>query len=114
MKAAMNGTLNFSVLDGWWREGYNGKNGWSVGDEREYTDPNMQDDFDSRNLYETLENEIIPLYYENRVDGVPTAWVERVKESIRTLAPQFSMRRMLKEYLATSYLPAMEAHEKNK
>ena len=112
MKAAMNGTLNFSVLDGWWREGYNGKNGWSVGDEREYTDPNMQDDFDSRNLYETLENEIIPLYYENRVDGVPTAWVERVKESIRTLAPQFSMRRMLKEYLDQTYLPAMEKEKK--
>ena len=112
MKAAMNGALNFSVLDGWWREGYNGKNGWSVGDEREYTDPNMQDDFDSRNLYETLENDIIPLYYENRVDGVPSGWIERVKESIRTLAPQFSMRRMLKEYLNQTYLPAMEKESK--
>jgi starch phosphorylase len=112
MKAAMNGALNFSVLDGWWREGYNGSNGWVIGDERDYTDTNLQDDLDSRNLYDTLENEIIPLYYENRVDGVPTGWIERVKESIRTLAPQFSMRRMLKEYLDQAYLPAMDKKSK--
>lgn len=107
MKAAMNGTLNFSVLDGWWREGYNGRNGWAVGDEKEYSDHNLQDDLDSRSLYDTLENEIIPLYYENRTDGLPHVWIERVKESIRTLAPQFSTRRMLKEYLTQTYVPAM-------
>jgi starch phosphorylase len=108
MKAGMNGTLNFSVLDGWWREGYNGKNGWAVGNEHEYSDTNAQDDADAASLYDTLENEIIPLYYSNRsADGLPHGWVERVKEGIRTLAPQFSTRRMLKEYLGQTYLPAM-------
>ncbi len=108
MKAAMNGTLNFSVLDGWWREGFNGHNGWAIGDEREYSDPNLQDDLDSRSLYDTLEKEIIPLYYDNQgADSLPHAWIERMKESVRTLAPQFSTRRMVKEYLAQTYLPAM-------
>jgi glycogen phosphorylase len=108
MKAAMNGTLNFSVLDGWWREGFNGNNGWAIGTEQEYASQEEQDDADAANLYDTLENEIIPLYYSNRSsDGLPHGWVGRVKECIRTLAPQFSTRRMLKEYLAQAYLPAM-------
>jgi glycogen phosphorylase len=104
MKAAMNGTLNFSVLDGWWREGYNGSNGWAIGDERDYTDQDQQDDADANSLYETLENEIIPLYYSKpTIDGLPHGWLERVKESIRTLAPQFSTRRMVTEYLSQAY-----------
>jgi starch phosphorylase len=110
MKAAMNGVLNFSVLDGWWREGYNGKNGWAIGEEKDYTDPNEQDEHDAQSLYATLENEIIPLYYGSRAgDDIPHAWIERIKESMRTLIPQFSTRRMLKEYLQQAYLPAMEA-----
>ena len=112
MKAAMNGTLNFSVLDGWWREGFNGHNGWAIGDEKEYSDQNLQDDLDSRSLYDTLEKEIIPLYYDNHdSDGLPHTWIERMKESIRTLVPQFSTRRMLKEYLNQTYIPAMESKE---
>jgi len=108
MKAAMNGVLNFSVLDGWWREGFNGKNGWAEGNEQEYGDPNEQDDADAASLYDTLENEIVPLYYSNRIsDGLPHGWIERIKEGFRTLAPQFSTRRMLKEYLGQAYLPAM-------
>ena len=91
MKAALNGVLNFSVLDGWWREGYNGHNGWAIGEEREYADSNEQDDADAESLYDTLENEIIPLYYTNRTaDGMSAEWMARVKESIRTLVPQFS------------------------
>ncbi|MEJ5314616.1 MULTISPECIES: alpha-glucan family phosphorylase [Anaerolinea] len=110
MKAAMNGVLNFSVLDGWWREGYNGKNGWAIGEEKDYADPNEQDEHDAQSLYATLENEIIPLYYGSRAgDDIPHAWIERIKESMRTLIPQFSTRRMLKEYLQQAYLPAMEA-----
>ncbi len=109
MKAALNGALNFSVLDGWWREGYNGRNGWSIGEEREYTDYNEQDDADAEGLYDTLENEIIPLYYTNRTaDGMSTDWMQRVKESMRTLIPQFSLRRMLKEYMTQMYLPAIQ------
>jgi len=110
MKAALNGTLNFSVLDGWWREGYNGKNGWAVGTDQEYADAFQQDEADSRSLYDTLEGEIIPLYYEKRDDeGLPTEWIARVKECIRTLGPQFSTRRMVKEYITGMYIPAMQA-----
>jgi starch phosphorylase len=108
-KAALNGVLNFSVLDGWWREGYNGQNGWAIGKDVDYDNPDMQDEADAESLYDILENEIIPLYYQERSsDGLPGDWIARVKESIRTLAPQFSMRRMLKEYVERMYLPAME------
>jgi starch phosphorylase len=113
MKAAMNGVLNFSVLDGWWREGYNGRNGWAIGDEKEYQDPYQQDEIDAHSLYDTLENEIIPLYYANRgADDLPTEWIARMKESIRTLAPQFSTRRMLTEYVNGMYIPGMNAQKK--
>ena len=105
-KAALNGVLNFSVLDGWWREGYNGSNGWAIGDETDYADPDYQDEMDSNSLYDTLENEIIPLYYSSRsADGLPSEWIERMKESIRTLAPQFSIQRMIKEYTQRLYFP---------
>jgi starch phosphorylase len=107
-KAALNGALNFSVLDGWWREGYNGKNGWAIGDEVDYTTSALQDEKDAKSLYDTLENDIIPLYYDLRSsDNLPGEWITMMKESIRTLAPQFSMRRMVKEYLLDLYLPAM-------
>lgn len=103
-KAAMNGVLNFSVLDGWWREGYNGQNGWSIGDEKEYDSYDQQDQAHAESLYNTLENEIIPLYYNERsADGLPGDWIALMKESIRTLTPQFSMRRMIKEYTERLY-----------
>jgi starch phosphorylase len=112
MKGALNGVLNFSVLDGWWHEGYNGHNGWAIGDDTNYPDPNQQDQADAESLYDTLENEIIPLYYNSRsADNIPNDWLGRIKESIRTLAPQFSMRRMLKEYMSELYLPAMQQPE---
>jgi starch phosphorylase len=105
-KAAMNGVLNFSVLDGWWREGYNGENGWAIGDETEYDDPEKQDEVDSNCLYETLENQIIPLYYNQRsADNLPGDWMAKVKESIRTLSPRFSMHRMIKDYTRRMYFP---------
>jgi starch phosphorylase len=108
-KAALNGVLNFSVLDGWWREGYNGSNGWAIGDDTDYDDPDEQDRRDAQSLYDTLENEIVPLYYlERSGDGLPGEWIGRMKESMRTLAPQFSMRRMVKEYTERLYHSAME------
>jgi starch phosphorylase len=110
MKAAMNGVLNFSVLDGWWREGYNGKNGWAIGRDIDYENTNQQDEEDAISLYETLENQIIPLYYNKRSsDGLPGEWIAMVKESIRTLAPQFSMRRMVKEYTEDLYVEALKS-----
>jgi starch phosphorylase len=109
-KAALNGVLNFSVLDGWWREGYNGQNGWAIGDDTDYLDPNQQDDADANSLYETLENEIIPLYYDARsADNLPVEWIAREKECIRTLVPQFCTRRMVKEYMNDLYQQAMNA-----
>jgi starch phosphorylase len=108
-KAAINGVLNFSVLDGWWREGYNGYNGWAIGEDTDYTDPNWQDQVDTQSLYDILENEIIPLYYLDRApDDSPTKWLERMKESMRSLGPRFSMRRMTKEYVELLYLSVMK------
>lgn len=112
MKAALNGVLNFSVLDGWWREGFNGKNGWPIGDHLDFQDNYEQDQVEARELYETLENEIIPLYYQARsADNLPNEWIARIKETIRTNAPQFSTRRMVKEYMNTMYLPAYESDD---
>jgi len=109
MKAALNGTLNFSILDGWWREGYNGSNGWAIGDETDFDDPNEQDAKDAASLYDVLEHEIIPLYYQNRAMGdASPEWMAKIKENIRTLAWQFSTRRMLKEYMNKMYIPALK------
>jgi starch phosphorylase len=98
-KAATNGVPHFSVLDGWWFEGYNGKNGWAIdgGDDEAAAD----------SIYRLLEEEIIPLYYDNRdAQGVPRAWVAMMKETIRSVAGPFSARRMMKEYARRIYLPA--------
>jgi starch phosphorylase len=107
MKAALNGVLNFSVLDGWWREGYNGANGWAIGEDSDTADGEQQDRLDAASLYTTLEKEIVPLYYNRSADNLPLEWIARMKASIRTLAPQFSTRRMVKEYMQELYLPAL-------
>jgi starch phosphorylase len=103
-KAGMNGAVNVSILDGWWPEAYNGKNGWAIGEEREYINHDEQDWRDSQHLYHLLENEIVPLYYNRDDDGVPHGWLERVKESIATVTPVFSTRRMVKEYATRLYM----------
>jgi starch phosphorylase len=108
MKASLNGALNFSVLDGWWREGFNGKNGWSIGTDEEYSNPEEQDAADAQGIYETLEKQIVPLFYERDHNKIPTGWLKMVKENLRTLTPQFSLRRMLKEYTSDYYIPAIE------
>jgi starch phosphorylase len=106
-KAALNGALNVSVLDGWWREGFNGRNGWAIGQDIDPVDPEAQDAADAEALYDLLENEIVPLYYvERSADNLPGEWLGMVKESIRTLAPAFSMRRMVKDYVRLMYHPA--------
>ncbi len=108
MKAAVNGALNFSVLDGWWREAFNGDNGWAIGPDADLNE-DVQDSADAESLYQTMEKEIIPLYYGDRdANDVPVKWVHRMKESMRTITPQFSTRRMLKEYVDRLYLPAMK------
>ena len=107
MKAAMNGALNFSVLDGWWREAYNGHNGWAIGDDVA-PDTESQDENDIKSLYATLENEIIPLYYERDAHNIPVQWIKMMKNNLRTITPQFSMRRMVKEYVENLYIPAVK------
>ncbi|HSF10621.1 MAG TPA: alpha-glucan family phosphorylase, partial [Nitrospirales bacterium] len=104
-KAALNGVPNLSVLDGWWKEGYDGSNGWAVPLPEEPLGDWAQDDLDMVGLYTKLENEVIPLYYDRGVDGVPHGWCTVVKNSIRTSAPRFSARRMLKEYVKRAYTP---------
>jgi glycogen phosphorylase len=111
-KAALSGIPNFSILDGWWAEGYDGTNGWAIGDEREYKDTATQDEADAYSLYTTLEEEIIPAFY-TRDPGtdIPTKWVRIMKNSIRTCASRFSMRRMVIDYTEQYYLPAAEQGE---
>jgi starch phosphorylase len=109
MKAAMNGGLNFSVLDGWWHEGYNGINGWSIGSEKQYDSTEKQDEDDSLSLYETLEDKIVPLYYSDRnSSNIPVGWMAKVKDAIRTLSPQFCTRRMVGDYVRNMYIPAIK------
>jgi len=106
MKASLNGIPNLSILDGWWVEGYNGANGWAVED-RQFDNPDQQDAHDAEMVYRLLEEEIAPLYYNRDRDGIPRGWVEVMREAIRSNAPRFSTRRMVKEYTTELYLKAM-------
>lgn len=107
MKASLSGAPNFSVLDGWWVEGYDGANGWAIGEEREYKDEATQDAADALSLYSTLEQIIVPLYYDERdAQGVPVNWIQIMRNAIESCAPAFSMARMVKQYTTRYYLPA--------
>lgn len=105
-KASLNGAPNISILDGWWPEAYDGKNGWAIGDEREYSNLDEQDWRDSQHLYQILEHEVLPVFYERGSDGVPHGWISWSKAAIATVAPMFSTRRMVKEYATRLYMPA--------
>jgi starch phosphorylase len=108
MKAAMNGVLNVSVLDGWWDEGYNEKNGWAIGGRETNADEGAQDWADAQDLYRLLEDEIIPAYYERDRDGLPRRWLQLMKESMASTIWQFSTSRMLAEYVEQLYVPAAQ------
>ena len=107
MKAALNGALNFSVLDGWWREAYNGRNGWAIGEDRELESQSVQDAQDAESLYTTLEKEIVPLFYDRDPNEISHGWIARMKDSMKTIIPQFSTRRMVKEYVERLYVKAL-------
>ena len=106
-KAEMNGVLNFSVLDGWWYEGYrfNEKGGWALTDKRTYTDQGMQDKLDAATIYSMLENEIIPLYFAQNSLGYSPNWIQYIKNSIGHIAPNFTMKRMIDDYIERFYAP---------
>ncbi len=105
-KAALNGVINCSVLDGWWQEGYNGANGWGIQPLPPSADQQTQDKHDAEELYRLLEQEIVPLYYQRDLDGTPRGWIQMVKECLRTIAPQFCTKRMVKDYVETMYTAA--------
>jgi len=111
-KASLNGLPNCSILDGWWVEGFNGHNGWSIGEGREYRDAETRDAADSQALYAVLEQEVIPAYYDRDEQGFPRVWVGIMKEAIRSIAPRFSMSRMVKEYTSRFYVPALQQAER--
>lgn len=105
MKAVLNGVLHLSVPDGWWDEGYNGANGWAIGDVVKPATVEEEDREDAESLYRILERDVVPLFYTRDLKGVPHDWVRMMKESIRTLPPRFCTRRMLKEYIECSLTP---------
>jgi starch phosphorylase len=106
MKASMNGVPHLSIGDGWWAEAYNGRNGWLI-DGGVTGDENAQDDADAEALYRLLEEQVVPSFYDRRADLIPHAWLAIVKEAIRTVTPQFSTRRMVKDYTERLYAPAV-------
>ena len=108
MKVAFNGGLNMSVLDGWWCEGYKGNNGWAIGRGEVYEDIEYQNEVEGRAIYDLLENEIVPLFYDRGADGIPRGWVAAMKASMQSLCPVFSTDRMVQEYTTRCYLPAFE------
>jgi starch phosphorylase len=111
MKLAPNGGLNLSVLDGWWAEGYNGHDGWAIGAEIVDGTVEFQNETDANSLYQLLENQIIPLYYAKPDGKLPLAWLQLMRESIRSVTPIFNTHRMVKEYTERLYIPAAKSHE---
>lgn len=104
MKVIANGGLNFSVLDGWWDEGYDREVGWKIGNGEEYDDQDYQDEVESRTIYETLENEIVPLFYERGDDRIPRGWIHMIKASMKKLGPVFNSNRMVQQYVEKFYI----------
>jgi starch phosphorylase len=106
MKAAANGVVNLSVLDGWWDEGWTGDNGWAIGGRETNPDEGAQDWSDALDLYRLIEDEVVPRYYDRTAAGFPTDWVQLMRRSIASTIWQFSTTRMLHEYTERMYLPA--------
>ena len=104
-KASVNGVVNFSVLDGWWAEGYNQKNGWTIGTNAEYPSYEEQDLADSKSMYDTLENKIIPAYYNKDKNGISKVWMQYMKNSIMSTGGKYSTSRMLVDYTNKLYMP---------
>jgi len=111
MKCAPNGGINLSVLDGWWCEGYNNSNGWAIGRDIDGGSTEFQNEVDASSLYQLLENQIVPLYYAKPDGKLPLAWLQLMRESIRSVTPVFNTQRMVKQYTEQLYIPAAQAYE---
>ena len=108
MKAAINGVPHLSIGDGWWAEGADGSNGWVIGGGALGENDDAVDEADANAFYRLLEEEIVPAFYDRDPGGIPRRWLKTLKQSIRSVAPRFSARRMVKEYVDKMYTPAME------
>jgi starch phosphorylase len=102
-KVAMNGGLNFSILDGWWPEGYDGTNGWAIGDMHAEGERHEEDARDAASLYELLEEQVLPAFYERDEQNIPRRWIGMMKRAIETLVPAFNSDRMVQEYARKIY-----------
>jgi phosphorylase/glycogen(starch) synthase len=111
-KAEMNGVLNFSVLDGWWVEGYKEKAGWALPEKQTYDNHEFQNELDAATIYSMLENDIVPLYYDRNNKDIPTEWVQYIKRSIAGIAPHFTTKRMLDDYINKFYLKLQQRSAK--
>ncbi len=111
-KASVNGVINFSILDGWWAEGYKQNNGWTIGSNAEYESYEAQDQADSESMYRTLEEKIIPTYYEKNKDGISSKWMDLMKNSIMTTGGKYSTARMLVDYTNQLYMPLCKTTKK--
>ncbi len=112
MKAGINGVLNFSILDGWFDEAYEQSGGWAIGDREPYSED--QDEIHARAIYSLLENEIVPMYYESREEGIPEDWVRRMKQSLQYVSPHFNAQRQVSDYMLQLYEPAHRAFQEVK
>lgn len=112
MKATANGVINVSTLDGWWDEAYQPDTGWAIGRGELYEDLNYQDDIESRAIYDLLEKEIVPLFYDRNSNGLPHQWIARMKAAMRAICPVFNTNRMIREYTERFYLPAAQRYRR--
>jgi starch phosphorylase len=110
MKAAMNGLPNLSVLDGWWDEADYVRTGWAIGHGEMYDDPDYQDEIEANALYDILEKEVVPLFYDRDVDGLPRRWIDKMKDAIQLNCPFFNTARMVREYAERAYFPASDRY----
>ncbi len=111
-KVVMNGGLHFSVLDGWWAEGYKTGAGWALQKDKIYDDQDLQDQFDAQTIYTLLENEVVPLFFKRNEKGIPVAWVDIIQKSIAEVAPEFTMNRMLRDYIDRFYIKLYDRNNK--
>jgi len=112
MKAAMNGVLNCSIMDGWWDEAYEAEVGWSIGHGEQYHDEKLQDDIESKALYDLLERDIIPLFYQRGHDGLPRGWIRMMKDCMKRIGQSMSSHRMLMDYSNQFYFPALKNYRR--